>query len=365
MINTPQLRTKLDSLFRQFYRLPSAQIGQISRLLLGLAGLFFVVGLFLPGAMVLRVFLWVVAWFSLVAGLMLNMLRPHLQARALVEDAHSFVAKGQHRQAWQAAQKAVELVPFLAKGYAVRSSALLGLGYIDMAVDDADKAVRLAPKLPESRLARAQAFSVRGLHEDAVGDLQIGLRARPDWITGYQVLAATYVKLQEYEKSLETLQQLDKKLGEYHAPISLRYDNNLHIGWLHENRLYNLKRATAYYGIAIRLMPKQRRAYLRRAQAYHHQGQQNQASEDLLRAAQCQPTDEDAGKYHWETAGCYLSRYTITRNEADLKNWLAAIQESIRCDSPEYAAQAQAALDKLLKPPTSVSFPPQITFSPN
>jgi tetratricopeptide (TPR) repeat protein len=156
-------------------------------------------------------------------------------------------------------------------------------------------------------------------------------------------LAQLHVKLEDYQSSLATLHDLS-----LHAPTdSTRYESLIMTGILYEEKLKDLDAAIATYTRAIPILPDRKIGYLRRAYAYSNRGDLYQAAEDLLRAAQRLPTPEDQGQYYWLRAVCYGRRYTITAEEEDLKAWIAALETSIRDDSPPFAEQSRQWLDAL------------------
>lgn len=304
---------------------------------------------------------WLLAFALANLGIVARLIGPHIEARRLIENAHQHIRAGEFRLALMDAQRAVDLMPHLASAYITRSAAYAGLGQIDMAFDDAEFAVRVAPRQPEARLARARMYSYRGLHENAIHDLQAGLREKPDWITGRFEMAQIYVKINDYERSLAMLRQLNGQ----HVPAWTRYDAIILAGWVYEEKLKDLDQAIATYTRAIPILPERKIAYLRRAFAYRVRGDLHQAAEDLLRAAEQMPTPEDAGQYYWLRAVCYGRRYTITGEESDLKAWIAALERSAREDAPEYQQQSQQALNSLKEQSTGRTFPPRPNFSLN
>jgi tetratricopeptide (TPR) repeat protein len=301
----------------------------------------FGLGLVVSGT--LRTFAWAAAWALVVMGMVAHVVRPHVEARLYIRKCHRLIMNGQFREALKAAEQAVVRVPYLASAYIARSAAFTGLGYLDMAVDDAEQAIRMAPRLPEARMARARIYSYRGLHEDAIYDLRKALRERPDWAVGYIEIARMYIKLQDYENSLAALHDLHHK----NPPPTLRYDAHVLAGWLYEDKLKDLDRAIASYTRAIPILPDRKIGYLRRALAYRERGDLLQYAEDLLRAAQREPTPEDTGQYHWLRASCYKRRYQVTRDPQDMAHWLMALEHSAREDATQYRIQARQWLESL------------------
>ncbi len=262
---------------------------------------------------------------------------PTVEATMLVEQARKLIEAERFQDALPGLNRAIELCPHLANAYIARSAAYAGISQIDLAVEDADRAVKVAPLLPESRLVRARLYSYRGLHDDAILDLRAGIRAKPDWATGYLELAQVHIKLEDYESTLATLRDLS-----LYAPTDdVRYDSIIYTGWVYEEKLKDLDRAIAAYTHAIPIMPDRKVGYLRRAYAYRTRGDLFQAAEDLFRAAQRKPTPEDAGQYHWLRAVCYGRRYTITGEERDLVAWINALEHSVREDAPSFSEQSR------------------------
>lgn len=300
---------------------------------------------------------WGLAGGIISLGIGARMIRPYIEARLLVKEAHRLIQAGHFRNALYAAHRAVELVPYLASAYLVRSAAYAGMGQIDMAVDDADQAVRVAPKRPEARLARARIYSYRGLHEDAIYDLRTGLRERPDWATGYMEMARLYVKLQDYANTLAILDTMNRHIT---SPRP-RYDAMILAGWVYEDKLKDLDRAIASYTRAIPLQPDRKIGYLRRALAYRTRGDIEQYAEDLLRAANRRPTPEDAGQYYWLRAICYGRRFAVTGEARDLLAWGIALERSASEDAAQFAEQSRQWLH-VLRNKLEPRFPPRIRF---
>jgi tetratricopeptide (TPR) repeat protein len=287
---------------------------------------------------------WVVSAGVLVgiAAVALNK-APLVEATLLVEQSRKLIEAEQFQEALLILNRAIDLCPRLADAYITRSAAYAGISQLDLAVEDAERAVRVAPRLPESRLARARLYSYRGLHEDAIHDLLAGIREKPDWSTGYLELAQLHVKLQDYESGLAALRDLSVRT----SSDSIRYDSLILTGWIYEEKMNDLDRAIAAYTRAIPLLPDRKIGYLRRAYAYRTRGDLHQAAEDLLRAAQREPTPEDAGQYHWLRAACYGRRYTITGDERDLAAWIDALEHSAREDAPSFGEQSRRWLRAL------------------
>ncbi|MEP7288774.1 MAG: hypothetical protein ABI947_23730 [Chloroflexota bacterium] len=309
----------------------------------------------------------------LAAGILLSIgvvslyLAPEVEAKTLVEQSRELIVAGKFQDALWGLNRAIELSPRLVCAYIVRSAAYAGISQIDLAVEDAEHAVRLAPHLPDTRLVRARLYSHRGLYDAAIRDLHIGIRAKPDWSTGYMELAQLQVRLQDYESSLATLRDLNvNSSSEY-----VRCDSLILTGWVYEEKLCDLDGAIAAYTRAIAMSPDRKIGYLRRAQAYRTRGDFYPAAEDLLRAAQREPTAEDAGQYHWLQAACYWGRYTITNDNRDLNAWIIALEKSMREDVEPYCDQsrqwlasvqeqrlrAESADNKLGEPPRLQIFP--------
>jgi len=308
-----------------------------------------------------RAVLLIIAWMFLMAALATRLIRPHVEARVLVDQAGRLVQSGRYRLALQIASRAIEMKPGLADAFVVRSAAYAGLGQIDMAVDDADQAVRIAPKTTSARLARARMNSYRGLHEDALRDLQAALRERPDWAVGYMEMAQLYVKLNEYDKTLSTLETLTR----HPTTPEMRYDAILLSGWVYEEKLNDLEQAIASYSRAIPLLPDRKVGYLRRALAYRMRGDMYQYAEDLLRAAERRPTPEDDGQYHWLRAICYRRRYVVTQDRRDLLAWIVALERSAMEDNAQFRKLAQRWIESLRADQQTPKFPPEPTFSLN
>lgn len=301
--------------------------------------------------------LWALFVLLAFAGIGCRLMVAHVEARQLVRRAHLLSLTGRNTEALRCVNAALEMVPDLAAGYAVRSEVYATAGQIDMAADDAERAVKIAPRYPEARLARARMYTRYGLHEDAIHDLNVGLQERPDWAVGYLEIAQIYMKAAQYENSLAALDMLSKQP----VPPNTRYEAMLLTGWLYEDRLKDLDRAIAAYTRAIPLLPDRKIAYIRRAFAYRSRGDSRQAAEDLLRAAQRKATPEDIGRYHWLRAICYGRRFTLTSDDRDLNLWIGALEASIVADAPKYAEQSERALEALrasLTPPPD--FPPRI-----
>jgi tetratricopeptide (TPR) repeat protein len=301
--------------------------------------------------------LWLLFILLAFAGIGCRLMVSHVEARQLVRQAHLLSLIGRNTEALRCVNTALEMVPDLAIGYAVRSEVYATAGQIDMAADDAERAVKIAPRYPEARLARARMYTRYGLHEDAIHDLNVGLQERPDWAVGYLEIAQIYMKIAQYENSLAALESLSRRP----VPPSTRYEAMLLTGWLYEDRLKDLDKAIAAYTRAIPLLPDRKIAYMRRAFAYRSRGDNRQAAEDLLRAAQRKATPEDIGRYHWLRAVCYGRRFTLTNDDRDLNLWVRALEASIAADAPKYAEQSERALEALrasLAP--APEFPPRI-----
>lgn len=291
------------------------------------------------------------------AGVICRIMDYHVEARSLVRRAHLLNLTGRTTEALRTVNAALNLVPDLAAGYAVRSNVYATAGQIDMAADDAERAVKIAPRYPEARLARARMYSRYGLHDDAIHDLNVGIEERPDWALGYLEIAQIYMKMAEYENSLVALERLSTRT----ISNVTRYEAMLLSGWLYEEKLKDFDKAIAAYTRAIPLLPDRKIGYLRRAFAYHARGDNRQAAEDLLRAAQRKATPEDVGRYHWLRAVCYGRRFALTNDDRDLNAWIKALESSAALDGPKYAEQSQSALAALreeLRP--APEFPPKI-----
>lgn len=298
----------------------------------------------------------------LLAGAMALGLTPFFEVRAKVTRARMLVEMGRFREALLLLNRTPERAPNMVNRYIVRSAAHAGLGQIDQATEDAERAVRIAPGSTDARLARARLFSHRGLHEDAIRDLQAGISHKPDWAAGYLELAQVHFRLQDYERGLAALQDLSQRT----SSEGTRYDSMILAGWIHEEKLKDLDGAIAIYTRAIPLLPDRKIGYLRRAYAFRQRGDYFQAAEDLLRAAQRLPTQEDAGQYHWLRAVCYGRRFTITGDRRDFVAWLAALEDSTKEDAPEYREQAQMWLKSLRNMEVAEpEFPPLPRLYPN
>ncbi len=298
--------------------------------------------------------LWIAAFGLAVAGMIAHVLSPHVEARRLVRQARALAALGRVREAIACTNSAIALVPDVTGAFVVRSALYAGLGQLDMAVDDAEHAVRLSPRHPEARLARARMYSRYGLHEDALLDLQVGLAERSDWAAGYLESAYLYVRLQEYERALESLASLQRHV----RAESSRYEAYLLAGWIGEEKLKDFERALSAYSRAIVLQPERRPAYARRAALYTARGDRLQAAEDWLRAAQCPPHPSERGRAAWLRADCYSKRYALTAESADWQRWRAALEQSAREDAEPFAKRARVML-RLMANAQPSAFPPR------
>lgn len=309
----------------------------------------------LGGMLTGSLLLWIIAAGLAISGMAAHVLSPHVEARRLVRQARMLATSGRLREALGCTNRAIALVPDVMSAFVVRSALYAGMGQLDMAVDDAEHAVRLAPCHPEARLARARMYSRYGLHEDAIHDLQIGLRERPDWAAGYLEVAHLYVRLQDYQNTLDTLHSLHKHV----RATPSRYEALLLAGWVYAEKLQDLEQALGAYSRAIPLRPERRLAYVRRAAVYAARGDLLQAAEDWLKAAHCAPAEDERGKAHWLRATCYGKRFALTREQGDLQNWLTALEASAREDSEQYAKLARTML-RLVFNPQEFTFPPRV-----
>jgi tetratricopeptide (TPR) repeat protein len=86
--------------------------------------------------------------------------------------------------------KAVELAPKDASGYAARATAHVANKDNKSAMADLDKAISMEPKLVLALLNRAQLHILGGAVDKAKADLQAALAAQPDNKTAKEQLAA-------------------------------------------------------------------------------------------------------------------------------------------------------------------------------
>jgi tetratricopeptide (TPR) repeat protein len=271
------------------------------------------------------------------AGTLMIVFASRIEAAARMVQARNLISEGEFEAALEKLNRAVKLAPHLVNVYLLRSAAYTGTSQLDLALADADEAVKIAPRQPQTLLNRARLYSYRGLHDDAILDLRAGIQANAEWANGYFELVQLQVRLQDYEASLATLRDLNV----HSHSERTRYDALLLTGWVYEEKLRDLDGAIAAYTRAIPLLPDLKVGYLRRAHAYRSRGDQFQAAEDLLRAAQRLPTPEDAGQYHWLRAACYWGRYTITSDERDQQAWKSALEQSIGEDDPTFSQQSR------------------------
>ena len=270
-------------------------------------------------------------------GAVVIVLASRIEAMGQVAQARALMSDGEFDAALLKLNRAIKIAPRLVTAYLVRSAAYTGTSQLDLALNDADHAVRLAPRQSHALLTRARLYSYRGLHDDAINDLRVGIRAHPDWASGYFELVQIQLRVRDYEASLATLRDLNV----HSRSERTRYDALLLTGWVYEEKLHDLDGAIAAYTRAIPLLPDLKVGYLRRAHAYRSRGDQFQAAEDLLRAAQRLPTPEDAGQYHWLRAACYWGRFTITSDPRDQQAWKSALQQSIGEDDPTFSQQSR------------------------
>ena len=184
---------------------------------------------------------------------------------------------GNHRQAIEDSNKAIELNPKYAEAYNTRAVAYGSLGNHRQAIEDYNKAIELNPKYAMAYNNRAVAYGSLGNHRQATEDYNKAIELNPKYPMAYNNRGNAYERLGDHRQAIEDYNkaiELNPKYAMAHNSRGNSYE-----------RLGDHRQAIEDYNKAIELNPKYAMAYNNRAVSYGSLGNHRQAIADLKTAA--------------------------------------------------------------------------------
>jgi tetratricopeptide (TPR) repeat protein len=188
---------------------------------------------------------------------------------------------GNHEQAIEDYNKAIEINPKYAVAYNNRAGSHWRRGNYKDAIEDYNKAIEFNPKYAEAYNNRAGAYGSLGDYRQAIEDSNKAIEINPKYAEAYNNRAGAYGSLGDYRRAIED----SNKAIEINPKYAEAYDNR---GYAY-GRLGNHKQAIEDHTKAIEINPKYAEAYNNRAGTYGDLGNYRQAIEDYSKAIEINP----------------------------------------------------------------------------
>jgi tetratricopeptide (TPR) repeat protein len=139
---------------------------------------------------------------------------------AIAHHAHGFIhrARGHHKAALDAFEKAVRHKPDFARAHAQRAAQLLYLGKCDAALQEIDKAIALSsagPSLGMFQWIKGRAFFFKGDYAAAAVCLEDSVRLWPDLWYNRLYLVSAYAHLGKTDEAKAALREFDQRFPGY------------------------------------------------------------------------------------------------------------------------------------------------------
>ncbi|MBI5203982.1 MAG: tetratricopeptide repeat protein [Nitrospirae bacterium] len=168
---------------------------------------------------------------------------------------------GNHQEALNAFNKAIELNPQDTATHYNRGTAYSNLGNYQQAINDFNKAIGLNPQDAEAYNNRGVAYSNLGNYQQAINDLTKVIELNPQYdAKAYNNRGFAYAKLENYQKAIK---DFNKTIELNPQDAEAYYNRGVAYGMLG-----NHQQAIKDFNKAIQLDPKDASAYYNRGAAY-------------------------------------------------------------------------------------------------
>ncbi|WP_180274613.1 serine protease [Tychonema bourrellyi] len=265
--------------------------------------------------------------------------------------------KGDYDNALKDYNEAIKLDPKNAKAYNNRGNLYADKGDYDNALKDLNEAIKLDPKLAAAYDNRGSLYSDKGDNENAFKDYNEAIKLDPKYANAYGNRAFVYYDKGDYDNALKDFNEaikLDPKYARAYNGRGLVYEKmgnqekaiaefktailycgtgalNCQVPQRNLNRIQNKSKGDNDNTLkdlneAIKLDPKDAKAYYNRGFVYYKKGDNDNALKDYNEAIKLDP------KY----AIAYNNRGLVYLGKGDYDNALKDFNEAIKLD-PKFA----------------------------
>ena len=243
---------------------------------------------------------------------------------------------GEHEDAIQHYDQAIDINPQLAEAYNNRGNAKHALGRHEEAIADYTNAIRLNPQYADAYNNRGTAKSGLGRHEEAIADCNDAIRLNPQLAEAYYNRGNAKHALGRHEEEIADYTNAIRLNPQYADAYNNRGNAKSTLG-RHEEAIVD-------YDQTIRLNPQYVKAYCNRGIAKGVLGRHEEAIADFNEAIRINP----------QLAGTYYNRGIANKETKEYEMARADFQRALELateqGNQELAQDAQRLLDEL--PPT-------------